>query len=323
MVQGTNIILKKKAMLVCFFLILLVFISFFCVYIGDESNGSEESYVFVYANDMLGHDNTIEINDNHSKIMTKKSFILKGDISYNYYDYENKQLFLFGPGGLINVDIKKMNITQITTSNVSHVFKVNNNYGYVESLNKSSNFKSVVYLDLNGERAFDIDYLVNSVIFLNNQLYISNLPLFSEDANIVSIFDLNGVLIEQKKYSDFGRLAMVNDKISYITIRNYEQNNQKVYFEKALFSIYDEVDVYNDTLHLISFNTDNMTCDYYADEKEIMHFDNCTGFTKTSDTEYIFDSNKKFILYNIENQKQHELKVKRSKNHVLSYVFLF
>ncbi len=260
-----------------------------------------ENYVIVYANDSLGYNNTIELY-NSSYDTIKKDFYLKGDISYSYFDYENNHVFVFGPGGLISIDINKKSINQITAYDVSHVFKIEEHYGYVMpiGINNTKTYGSEIILDLESNTKFRVPFFLNSIVYFDNLLYMTNIPFTEDEDSFIACYNTKGELIDKTNYDSFGRLNIIDGNLTYITNNYYLGKNEKHFFKDPLFSIYDYVDIRNKELNIFSFNYNSMTCDYRINDKIMKTFEDCLGFEKIANNQFIINSKKGFLLFNIE-----------------------
>lgn len=248
--------------------------------IADTSTGFENvvSYITTdYRSD--GKFTATVVNDNGR---FQKSFHLKADVSYEYFDYEDEVLFSYGPGGLIMSDGKTGNVELLSLKDTSHVFKNRNSYGWIENCGfTEQGYQSVLYPDLGSEKSIIIPYPVSQVAYYQGSIWITNAPGYVENYEnryLVQYSEEGEFLDRIETEPDFG-ISVINNEMYFIKNDGIYQEGNKV-LNCSPYSPYDTLLFMNGSVY--DLYNDWETSDLILNDEII--FKRCFWFHPISDT---------------------------------------
>lgn len=262
---------------------------------ADDTSTNKFVYTYSsYANDEFI--NYVEYYDENKKLIKETQYTTTSDVSYTNYDYENKIIFQFGPGGLTKLDLNNETINRVTNKNISDAFISERNFVYVENNGfdeSMTNYLCKIYS--NGKFKFSVNYMINSIVYHENKYILSNLPI-SGERNFIKIYNEEGKLLNTSYFDEIGTIRKIENSLYWATLESITsiENGEHFEFENRIFSIYDYISK-QDTF---VYDTDKMICRYSNPSRESNRvFENCNGFTKNSNSVFIIKQNDTFYYF--------------------------
>ena len=272
--------------------------------------------------------NTFEIINDDGNLIKSEQFTTNEDISYKFFDENNKVYYRFGPGGLISVDLKDKNIKYLIKDKDINSLRVEGNeiYYYENIGPDGENYRINICKLNNTSKCLELNYFVNDFIVKNEHVYTVNGKKYDKDSSIIHIYN-KGDLIKKIPVDDSGSFYICNDDVHYLTkngmlnvenqqyIPFVDENNIPLQLANTFNAFYNtssnyyfisneigEIKMYhgeliNEKFKLkeISLKFDNII-DYEFDGKEIFTFMN---------------KNREFYFFNINTNKTGKLNIQQ------------
>lgn len=248
-----------------------------------------------------GYDYTLRFfNENY--LEKEINFKISSDVQYSLFD-ELSSVLLYGPGGLIKVDLEGMTYSIIQNKPASAAcFGIDNDIFYIENVGfKNEKYSSILYRYLNEEQLYltEINYPICSLKLYKNELYVLTLPILDTDPTFLLKYDTNGNLLYEIELTDFGELEILKERI-YLKTMNYLYDlNSQTFIEYGyeLFSPYSYVNFINEGIETMEWNYDERKCIYRSNSNERI-FNNCYGYQPIDENELLIYEKNKLYLFN-------------------------
>jgi hypothetical protein len=246
---------------------------------------------YIAADESTDHIFAAKIADEGKSV--EKSFQLVSDVSYEWFDFENKVLFAYGPGGLIEVNAPANEISQITKKNVSNVFQNKDSYGYV--INNGTN--SILIPDKNEAAEVELSFLVSQIQYGDGSIWISNIPNGSSQYNESCLFQYStvGKQISFTKLERTYGFQILNGKMYFIKLDGIYDQTGKLLDCKTQ-SETDTILYYNNQVHdlYLSMQNSSLILDGAAVEEGVQWYD------QISDSSIVYRKDNGFYILDFE-----------------------
>lgn len=289
-----------------------ILLCFSCMFLSGCHN--QINYYSSYITTDYKLDGTFNVKIVKEGQSTSKSFKLKADVSYSFFDFDAGILFAYGPGGLIRIDGETDTISMITDHDVSHVFGFMGQYGFIENNGFTKNgYSSTLHLDMINENTagtIELGYPVNQAVFCDGTIFVTNFSGYTNDyyAPYLFQYSLDGTLIDQKQIGYSTGIGSVNNNLFEVRRDGiYQQDLCVVPCHPS--SMYVDLFKSGDTLFSASLNWSN--CELFINDKLVMT--DVRNLIKISDSSFLIRQNEEIIevQLTVDDMKTNHLSIAR------------
>lgn len=276
--------------------LLMILLSAFWMTGCSSGISIDEETVPSYIASDYGSDGKFSVWIKNGDTETRKSFRLKADVSYDYFDYENNVLFAYGPGGLVKADGNTGQAELVCDKGTSHVFKNGESYARIEDYGPvEEGYKTVLYPDVEKEDQVILPYPVLQVEYCQGSIWITNQTHITANYKSPCLFQYSpkGELMNCFKLDRSSGIQAVDDQLYFIRTDGIYKAEDKI-LDCRPYSNFDTLLLVNGSICDLykDLNTDDLVCNEELIQSQCMWFHQVsdTSFcTRLDDGFYIID----------------------------------